>query len=316
MNVTLQVAEVEAGSRLDHLLVRRVDGMSRARARRMIQDGAVRVNGRRVRKGARLAAGDSIELARLPPPKDFVPRPAPELGLAVRHEDPHVVVVDKPGGQPSHPLRPDERATLANALVARYPEMVGVGYALREAGLLHRLDNGTSGVLVAARDRPAFEALRHQLRSGGMDKRYLALVSGPYEGPDVIDVPIAPHPADPRRVHVSVRASPRARLAATYVRVVRSIGERTLLEVRAAVATRHQVRAHLASVGYPLLGDWLYGGEPGEGLERHFLHASELRFTHPVSEARVTVRAPLPPELAHLVGSPEPRTARGAQPGR
>jgi len=153
MSLELGIDGQDEGARLDVVLVRRVDGMSRAKARRMVQDGLVRVNGRRVRKGTRLRAGDRVQLAELPRPTDFTPASAPDLPLSVVHEDPHVVIVDKPAGQPTHPLRPHERETLANALLARYPEMEGVGYALREPGILHRLDNDTSGLLVAARTR-------------------------------------------------------------------------------------------------------------------------------------------------------------------
>ncbi len=306
MGLSLDVADAEDGSRLDVLLVKRVEGMSRAKARRMIEDGAVRVNGRRARKGARLASGDRVELDELPVPADFPALAAPEVPLVVRYEDAHLVVADKPAGLPAHPLRPDERETLAGALLGRYPEMAGVGYARREPGILHRLDNDTSGLVLAARSERAFEALRALLVGGAMDKRYLALVANPSISPGIIDAPIAPHPGDPRRVHACVdpldRRRAKARPARTQIVEVTRVGARfALLEVRASVAVRHQIRAHLAAVGHPLAGDWLYGGPGVDGLDRHFLHASRIALDHPFERRRLDVGSPLPEALSTLV---------------
>lgn len=307
MSVELHVEEGDAGSRLDVVLVRRVEGMSRAKARRMIEEGSVRVNGKRARKGARLAAGDRVELDAMPIPADFPALPDPTLSLAVRYEDAHLVVVDKPAGLPTHPLRPDERRTLAGALLSRYPEMAGVGYALREPGILHRLDNDTSGLLIAARSARAFDTMRALLMAGRIDKRYLALVAGPVEL-GVIDAPIAAHPTDPRRVYCCVdpldRRRAKARPAVTEIVRADEVGRGfVLLEVKAGVALRHQIRAHLAAVGRPLAGDWLYGGPTLPGLDRHFLHASRVSFEHPIERERVDVASPLPDELAAVIGA-------------
>ena len=291
--------------RLDVLLVRRVDGMSRTRARRMILEGHVRLNGRRAKKGQRLTPGDRVWVERLPPPADFVPI-AVASPLRVVHEDEALVIVDKPAGVPTHPLRPDERDTVANALLARYPEMEGVGYALREPGILHRLDNDTSGLLLAARDASTFEALRVALKGGAIDKRYALLVDGSLEAPRTIDAPIAKHPSDPRRVHVCLdpldRRLPAARPARTELLEATPLGDRfTRLEAKAVVAVRHQIRAHLAAIGHPLVGDWLYGGSSRDVLGRHFLHASALAFVHPRTAERLSVTSELPPELASFL---------------
>lgn len=303
----LAIDDREGGVRLDVVLVRRIDGMTRAKARKMIEAGLVRLNGHRVRKGVRLAAGDRLELDELPRPTDFSPQPAPELPLAVVHEDSDLVVVDKPAGWATHPLRPYERATLANALLARYPEMEHVGYALREPGILHRLDNDTSGLVLAARSQAAFERLRDSLRAGAIEKRYLALVDGDATHLTSVDFPIAPHPTDPRRVHVCVdeadRRLPAARPARTEILSARALTNTTLLEVGASVAVRHQIRAHLTSVGHPLVGDWLYGGSQVEDLPRHFLHASLLGLSHPTTGAELRLTSKLPADLAAAVAA-------------
>jgi len=301
----VEVDEAGGGARLDVFLVRAVDGLSRTRARRMIQDGRVHLNGRPARKGVRVTAGDVVRLASVPPPADFVPRPGDPEALRVVHEDAQLVVVDKPAGLPSHPLRPDEVHTLANQLIARYPEMEGVGYAAREPGILHRLDNDTSGLLVAARDAPTFEALRAALKAGAIDKGYEVVVDGRLEREDpVIDGPIANHPSDPRRVHVCLGPTDRrrgaAREACTEIVSTRALSDAyTHVRVRVSRAVRHQIRAHFAALGHPLVGDWLYGGS--DGLDRHFLHAWSIAFDHPATDARVEVEAPLPPELAAFV---------------
>lgn len=306
MGVELEVVDEDAGTRLDVLLVRRVEGMSRAKARRLIEGGGVQVNGRRARKGARVASGDRVHLDEAPTPSDFPARPDPDLPLNIVYEDAHLVVADKQAGVPSHPLRLDERGTLAGALVARYPEMAVVGYAQREPGILHRLDNDTSGLLIAARSAHAFELLRAMLTAGRIEKRYLTLVAG-NPGVRTIDAPIAPHPSDPRRVHACIdpldRRRPKARPAFTEILRTKRIGSKHfLLEVRASVAVRHQIRAHLAAIGHPLVGDWLYGGASVNGLHRHFLHAARIVFDHPIErDVQVDVQAELPIELQELV---------------
>lgn len=299
--IELEIEPGEAGMRLDVVLVRRVPRMSRAKAREMVEAGAIRVNGRSPRKGLRLAPGDRVVLARAPAPSDFHARPDPRLPLAIVYEDAWIVVIDKPAGVPSHPLREHEVGTVASALVARYPETSGVGYRLREPGILHRLDTDTSGLLIAARDELTFATLRAALKEGRMDKRYLALVDGRVSAPRAIELAIAPHPRDSRRV-VTLEAEQAmqlkgARAARTEIVSAEPSGVYTKVEVAASHATRHQVRAHLAAIGHPLVGDALYGGSALPGLSRHFLHASRIAFDHPHDGRAMAFRSPLPPEL-------------------
>jgi len=299
------VADDEAGRRLDVVLVSRIEGLSRARARRVVDAGLVTVDGRTVRRGRALRGGERVVVEQIPAPVHFAALPDPDLPLPILHEDEHVVVADKPAGIPSHPLRRHERRTAAGALVARYPEMATVGYSPREPGIIHRLDTDTSGCLVAARDQETFEALRQQLRAGRIDKHYVALCAGHMTAPQRIAVPLGARRSDPSRAipcpDPARAAKLSARPAVTEVLSSTAIGTMSLVTVRASTATRHQIRAHLAHVGHPLAGDALYGGPEVAGLERHFLHASEVSFMSPASGEEVRASAPLPEELRRLV---------------
>jgi 23S rRNA pseudouridine1911/1915/1917 synthase len=279
--VELEIEEEAAGERLDGLLPRRIPELSRARAKAMIEAGEVLVNGRRVKKSHLLASGDRVTLAQLPAPVDFHATPDPDLQIEVLFENDRYVVVDKPAGVPSHPLKEGETGTLAGALVARYPEMRGVGYRKREPGIVHRLDTDTSGVMLAARDPRSFEALRRRLHAGEIEKRYLARCVGAVRAPAILDAAIANDPRDRRKVRVCT--DPReikrlhARPAITEVLESLPAPHGSLVELRANNARRHQVRAHLASIGHPLLGDPLYGGPRLLRPAHHLLHASYLK---------------------------------------
>ena len=277
----LEIEEEDAGLRVDVILVRRVPELSRARAKALIEEGAVRVDGRRVKKSYIVSVGDRVTLEKTPGLVDFYAAPDSGLALDVLVETDGYVVVDKPAGVPTHPLKEGELGTLAGALVARYPEMRDVGYSRREPGILHRLDNDTSGVVLAARDQTTFERLREQLQEGQIEKRYLARCQGSVPAPIVIDTPIANDPRDRRRVRVCkdpreikrLRAQP----AQTEILTSTRAEHGSLIEVRANNARRHQIRAHLASIGHPLLGDPLYGGPPLAPPNRHLLHALSIQ---------------------------------------
>ncbi len=278
----LEVGEEDAGKRLDVVLAARAPNLSRARAKAMIEQGLARLGGRLAKKGDTVALGDRISLERLPGPVDFYATPDPELALELLFETEDFVVVDKAVGVPSHPLNEGEVGTLAGALVARYPEMRDVGYSRREPGIVHRLDTGTSGVMLAARHAAAFEKLRQELRAGRIEKRYLARCLGIVSAPRIIDTPIANDPRDARKVRVCTNPREIRRLDAKPARteVLRSLRAEhgSLVELRANHARRHQVRAHLASIGHPLLGDALYGGPALQGAaQHHLLHALSIR---------------------------------------
>jgi 23S rRNA pseudouridine1911/1915/1917 synthase len=268
---------------------------SRAALAEQLARGDIRVNGARFTKGQRLRAGDRVSGARENVPAVAQPDPQP---LAVLHEDAWLVVANKPAGMPSHPLRADERGTLASALLARYPEMGGVGHSPLEPGILHRLDTDTSGVMLAARDATTFQALHAAHRGGKFDKRYLAFCSGQLQAPRRIYGYLR---ADRRRVRVEADPFDGAKPIETEILSATAHGEFCLVEVRVPFAARHQVRAQLAALGHPIAADTLYGGAELAGLTRHFLHASQLAFEHPHTQRAIRVRAELPDDLRRVL---------------
>lgn len=303
----LPVSERHAGERIDKFLVAELPGLGRARARKLFEAGRVRRNGRRARKGDLVEAGDEVAVE-LPETLSTEAIPEPEAPLVVLLETDEVLVLDKPAGQPTAPIEPGEKGTLANALVGRYPELADIGYSPREPGLLHRLDTDTSGIVVAARTKKAFDALSAALKEGRLEKRYLLVCEGEnLADTGTIEIPIAPHPKDRRRVYPCihprdvVRYAPRP--ATTSYQVLRRVGELALVEARAPKAVRHQVRAHMAAIGHPLVGDVLYGGKEIPGLSRHALHASYVKWTGDATVPAFEIRSELPEELASLLGS-------------
>ncbi|HEY0840195.1 MAG TPA: RluA family pseudouridine synthase [Vulgatibacter sp.] len=299
---TLRVPEEAAGQRLDRFAASALEG-SRQKVMDAIERGLVRVDGRRARKGQPVAAGQVVEV-RLPRVAAG-PVPQPELPLEVIFEDPHLVVVSKPSGAPTHPLEPGETGTLANALVARYPECSAAGRDPREGGVAHRLDAPTSGLVVAARSRGAWEGLREQFAARTVRKEYLALAAGAVFGPVEVEVPIGADPGTPGRMRTVVqeRLAQRknAREAHTLVEVERRWPGWTLVRCVITTGVMHQIRVHLAHLGSPVAGDDLYGGARPQGLHRLFLHAERLAFDHPVSGVPLDLRSPLPRDLEQVL---------------
>ena len=291
---TLVVAEDKVGQRVD-LFIGEALGLSRARLKKLFDAGAVRVEGRVAKKGLLVAAGQRIQVVVPEERREVVPEP--DAPLVLLHEDDTLVFLDKPAGTPSHPLQPGETGTVANALVGRHPECLGASEDEREGGLCHRLDIETSGVLVAARTREAWTAVREAFGGRSVDKRYWALVTGPLADEGEIDLPLRHHPRHPDRVEPAVEGGEGAREAHSEFRVLAREGEYSFVEVRISTGVLHQVRAHLAAVGAPIVGDALYEGREEPGLGRFFLHARALGLTHPVTRQPLHVESPLPPEL-------------------
>ncbi len=315
------VEAAEAGLRLDALVVRRGLAPSAASARRLLDETFARIDGAPAKKGARLLPGQTVELVpRLAsiaaPNHPARPESALSAALVVLHVDDAIVVVDKPAGIPCHPLRAQERGTLADALLAGYPECADASLDPREAGFAHRLDTGTSGVLVAARNRDVFLRLRVLLASGSCDKRYLAEVVGMPRAPqeDVVAGAGATAGRLPGELVIDVGIGRRGRSgqgvalgrgrgllpARTFIGVLQPRGLTTLVSARLSIGRTHQVRAHLAHAGSPILGDRIYGDAAAidlassRGITGFRLHAHQLRLTHPVTGEPVSFSAPPP----------------------
>ncbi len=322
-------------ARLDRFLASRFPALSRADFARLIASGGVLVDGRCAPKGLLLRDGQEIRLTLPEARARWIVEPDPTLRLAVHFEDPHLVCVEKPPGIPCLPIRPDERGTVANGLVARYPELNAIGKPL-EAGLVHRLDTGTSGLLVAARTPDAHERMRAAWRAGEVTKIYLAVVRGAVREPGRIEAPIAAHPKSARRMIVARDPADSEALAThTEYEPIRVVEGRTLLRVRLVEGRRHQIRVHLASIGHPVVGDAVYGrnagdvgvgrGEEGtrgvrgardEGRSRDeggsaggraapesrlALHAHRVTLPHPETGRPLSLESPLPADLAALL---------------
>lgn len=298
----IQIEPEAAGKRVDRLVMERVP-TTRTEARELCRSGAVRLDGRRVNKGARASAGATLEIEL---PSLAVVLPEPELPLDVRLVREDVVVVYKPAGMATVPLERGERGTLASALIARFPEMVGIGHRPREPGVIHRLDTHTSGLVIAARDAETFERLHAGLSEGRLDKRYLAVCAAeglPPEG--TIDLPLCPDPEHYGRVIEAPPGTYYRHESTTRFRVLETGARFALLELEVSRAFRHQIRAHLAAIGHPIVGDRLYGGPYDELLgERHALHASYVAWAGERTP-RFEVEAPAPRVFLELTrGAP------------
>ena len=277
------------GERADKV-VARLAGVSRQIARDLIEgEEGVEVDGRRVSASQRLE-GRVVTIPIVAPP----PPVAPEgVAFAVLHEDHDVLVVDKPAGVVVHPGAGRSTGTLVSGLLARYPELEGVGQADRW-GLVHRLDKETSGVLLVARTTESYETLVAALAARRIHRSYQALVHGRVQMPTgTIDSPIGRDPLHPTKKKVV----PDGRPSRTHYRVVWATDAVTLLEVTLETGRTHQIRVHMAAIGHPVVGDRTYSRRPAP-LRRTFLHAAEIRFSHPRSGAEIVVSSPLPAELA------------------
>jgi 23S rRNA pseudouridine1911/1915/1917 synthase len=287
--VELTASESDAGERLDAFLAKPLG--SRARAQRLIEAGAVRVDGAEVPKRHRVAAGELVvvdEDADRAPPAD----PSETADFAIAYEDEHLVVVDKPAGVVVHPARGHWHGTLAQALEG---QAAGGEDAFR-AGIVHRLDRDTSGLLVVAKSDAVHSELKEALQRREVVREYLALVEGrPPARSGTIDAPIG------RDRRVRTRQSTDTddgREAVTHFTLERALPQATLLRVRLQTGRTHQIRVHLQAIGHPVAGDPEYGTPGLYGLERQFLHAEHLAFAHPVTGEPVDVHSPLPADLA------------------
>ncbi|HEX2378222.1 MAG TPA: RluA family pseudouridine synthase [Gaiellales bacterium] len=291
MTINLVVPREAGGERLDRFVAERSTVGSRAAAARLIDAGAVQVDGEARPRAFRVSAGAVVAVT-LPEP---VQAPLPDEEIEVVHADERLLVVVKPAGLLVHAAPGHSAPTLAAALAGR----AGGGPQGR-AGIVHRLDRDTSGLLLVARDEETLRRLQAQLRRRRIRRTYTALVRGrPPSRTGRIEAPIGRDRRDPSRQSID---TDHPRDAVTHFELVEALPERSLLRVELETGRTHQIRVHLAAIGHPVVGDPLYGHGPELGLERQFLHASELRFTHPWTGEEIEVGAPLPDDLEAALG--------------
>ena len=294
------IPEPLAGERVDRV-VAMLTGLARSEVAELVATGAVRLAGRPVHvRSERVRAGTEVEVE-LAETSDDTLSGAPEVPVAIVHVDEHVVVVDKQAGLVVHPGAGNATGTLVQALLARFPDLAGVGSAQRP-GVVHRLDKGTSGLLVVARSEPAYQGLVAQLANRRVERRYQALVWGwPEPGRGVVDAPVGRSGRSPTRMAVSSRGR-EARTAYEVRRRFSEPAESALVACTLETGRTHQIRVHLAAIGHPVVGDPRYGGRSQRlGATRPFLHAERLAFDHPVTGERLVFEAALPADLEQVL---------------
>jgi 23S rRNA pseudouridine1911/1915/1917 synthase len=295
--IELTAGPEHVGQRLDVALAAHPDVGSRAAAQRLLDAGAVTVDGRARPKRHRLSAGERVE-AVVAPPGPVDPGLAGQgVPFEIAYEDEHLLVVDKPAGVVVHPAPGHETGTLSQALASR--GAAGGAEAWRP-GIVHRLDRDTSGLMVVAKSDRVHRALQELIRARQMQREYLALVSGrPDARGGTIDAPIGRDRRD-RTAHST--STDRPREAVTHFEIERTFPRTTLLRVRLETGRTHQIRVHLAAIGHPVCGDGQYGGGSCGarlGLTRQYLHAAKLAFNHPIGGAPVLCESNLPVDLHH-----------------
>ncbi len=304
----------QAGERLDRFLAQHLTDASRVEVQRWIKEERVTVNGRPGKASVRLAAGNTVALLR---PARIEAQIEPEqVALAVAYEDADLLVVDKPAGMVVHPAPGHLRGTLVNALLGRDPSLAQVGGPER-AGVVHRLDRETSGLLLVAKNSAAFARLQRQFKTRRVQKTYLALVEGVLDVPGGrIEAPVARDPAHRQRMAV-LSENRGGRKAATAFRVLDSYvstmsqqrHEFSLLEVDLLTGRTHQIRVHMAFIKHPVVGDRIYGRRKQRiPCPRQFLHAYRLAFTQPTTGQRIEVESSLPADLQGVLNHLTPLT--------
>lgn len=285
------------GERLDKALVQLLPQLSRTQVQKLIKEELVLVDGRAAKSNLKLEGGEHV-LVHLPEPisTELVPDDIP---LDIRYEDDDLLVVNKPAGMVVHPGTGHYRGTLVNAVLAYCPDVLGVGYEKRP-GIIHRLDKYTSGLIVVAKNDHALQFLQTQFKKRTVDKRYLALVEGQISPPEaLIDAPIGRNKQERKKMAViPLHHSATSRPAQTRYHTVISYDDYTLVECQPLTGRTHQIRVHLAYIGFPIVGDNVYGRRRQRTpLGRHFLHAARLTFKRPSDNELVSCQAELPSKL-------------------
>jgi len=305
------VSKAEEGKRFDQFLTGAdiSPPLSRSQAKRLIEEGLILLNGRRVKASFTVRAGD-MAAGDFPEPEPLSAEPE-AIPLAVLYEDEDILVLDKPAGLVVHPSTTGSSGTLVNALLHHCQDLPGIKGVIRP-GIVHRLDKDTSGVMVVAKTEGALAELGRQFKEREVEKTYLAIVHGMFrEQAGTIEAAIGRHPTERKKMSIHSRSG---RGAVTQWGLLEAFPGHSLLEIRPQTGRTHQIRVHLASVGHPVLGDALYGrkGRPGaiadlvlrdvvKKLNRQALHAHRLTFTHPRTGEKITFISPVPPDMEEVL---------------
>ena len=294
--VEIGIQETQAGERVDKLVAAELEELSRSVVQRLIKEGLVTVNAALVKASHRLEAGDLV-LVRVPSPSSVEIRPEP-IPLTILYKDASLIVVDKPAGMVTHPAYGHTSGTLVNALLAHCPSLTQMDDPER-AGIVHRLDKDTSGIIVVAKTEAIRLALQAQFKAREVQKTYLALVEGhPDPAQGVIKAAIGRDPNNRKRMAVLHSG----REAITAYRALEFFDQHSLVRAEPKTGRTHQIRVHMAFIRHPVVGDRVYGFRKQRlPLKRHFLHAQHIRFRHPQTSQIVEFHADLPPDLAGLL---------------
>jgi 23S rRNA pseudouridine1911/1915/1917 synthase len=297
-----EVTSAQANQRLDKVVAEWLPELSRRELRELFESGAVRSFDKVLLKGQLASAGQRIEIS-----EPLAESDAPERPIQIAGESNNWVLVNKPPGLPSAPKHRPDAVSVASQLQVLYPAMAGIGYGPHDAGLLSRLDTGTSGLLLAAKTKVAFDVLRSGARAQALHKVYIGLIAKDARLPEgSIDLPLGPHRSNRRKVAWGRQIAGRTLPARTLVLQSVALDACTLVVLEVTTAYRHQLRAHLAFAGYPLLGDTLYGGAAHPGLTRHALHSYRLRWDGASGVPAFEQSLPLAEDLAQIAGRAQP----------
>ena len=294
MTQIVKVVKDGAGKRLDQFLALHIKNLSRSRIQGLIQGGYVTVSGVALKSSTKLTGINTVEVVIPDPTKGEIE--SQNIPLQVLHEDEYLIVVNKPPGLVVHPGPGHADGTLVNAILAKCPDLKGIGGTVRP-GIVHRLDKDTSGIIVIAKDEYSHKNISDQLKNRSVIKKYKALVKGSMVSPEaIIDAPIGRDPDNRLRMAIVENG----KNAVTQYRVVSRFKSCDLLDVTIKTGRTHQIRVHMASIGHPVMGDYMYKGSVA-GLSRQFLHASELEFKHPVSDEYMTIKSDIPEDLSSFM---------------
>lgn len=304
MNMREELIEFEvtqAGERLDKTILAHIgDRLSRAQLQGLISEGRVTVDDKSVKAGIKLKGGERVALT-IPQPEEPESVQPEALSLHIIYEDDDLAVIDKPAGMTVHPGMNNETGTLVNALLARWPEIANMNVEEKRAGIVHRLDKDTSGLIVIAKNDHAQQQLAEQFQNRTVEKTYIALVERrPQTVTGRIEAPIARDPKQRKRMAVVHHGKP----AVTEFQVIddQFSGNQALLKVNIHTGRTHQIRVHMAFIGSPIVGDSVYGFRKQRiRLKRHFLHAAALSFDHPTNGKRLLFESPLPTGLQNIL---------------